>query len=129
MFAGFYSFRPQALGAKNIVYYDMFFSRARCYVSRQIARSSIFPSSPQGRASVCYGPWATASGSDEILLQLSIQLSPETATNDAALKMLAIHVTVHYVKVLLIKNIVGIFFESMGKHYPYTHVHSTLAAN
>lgn len=37
-------------------------------------------------------PGATANGSDEILLQLSILLSPETATNDSALKMLAIHV-------------------------------------
>lgn len=41
MFAGFYSFRPQALGAKNIVCYDTFFSRARCYMSKQIERSSI----------------------------------------------------------------------------------------
>lgn len=55
MFAGFYSFRPQALDAKNIVCYDTFFGRARCYVSKQIECISIFPSSPQGRASVCYG--------------------------------------------------------------------------
>lgn len=49
-------------------------------------------------------PGAAANDSDEILLQLSIQLSPETASNDAALKMLAIHVTVLYIKVFLIKR-------------------------
>lgn len=49
-------------------------------------------------------PGTSANGSDEVLLQLSIQLSPETATNDAALEMLAIHVTVHNINVLLIKT-------------------------
>lgn len=58
---------------------------------------------------------ATANGSDEILLQLSIRLSPETATNDAALKMLAIHVTVDYIKVLLIKRHCRNLFNSRGE--------------
>lgn len=69
-------------------------------------------------------PGATANSSDEILLQLSIQLSPETATNDAAFKMLPIHVTVDHINALLIKRHCRNLFNSQGekKNNPYTRV-------